>query len=863
MKLIRLIAGFVLLLGASTVDAQTLEDFRLDYEYFTLKNGLRVVVAEDFSSTTFGLNVVYFVGSRDEEPGKTGLAHLYEHMMFRPTVFSPLRFQEAMKRLGGGAQGGALKDYTIYMSGGPAENFEAILTLEADRMASIRGSITQQALDVERDIVINELRQKSSMIERMSARQWPDGHPYTHTAGGTVEDLLSLDVDEVAEFGERFYGPDNAVLIINGAVEASAARRIVEKLFAEIPAIDVDRTFAAWVPEQRESDDIYGDAAAGGITVRRTWHVAPGWNEDAVLLELLARVLNGGYSRFRQELSNGSELVTGIRVSMWKRSLVSEFIVSVTGKTGVDSEELLAVLDKSLATLLADGITERALASAKRSLLVGQVSAALSDSERAKLIVESVVNGDDPEYYRYRNRVMAGATADDLQRVARLWLGDGVAPKTFERPSLPGRAPQRDTGKRGTDGPSVQRHSLENGVPVGVVADARAKLTTLYFEFDRGWRNYEGQSPAVARIVASQLQERLRQAGSPDSLSDLGVTVRVQTTESTAALTIGFLDRDIEPVLSALADVLQSPEYIGEQRPLPAYPPRTGLGAGAYIQPNTLYGENHPYVSEAHYLAAATATEARDMHYALFRPNDLRIVVRTSLHADKLVKRLECAFGSWEFGEPETDDAALPEPPSVSDEQVIHVDNPGSRQADIRVGSVIRQASPEAKLAFAIGNEIFGRGNGRIDTILREQNGWTYGFFSDFKERPEYSLWTTRGNVQVDRLDQSVDVIERELNAFLDDRPPTEAEVERVTRRWISREEARLASLSGMLRLLREEGRPGFTAEEKISFLRSIGPDDVLAVWRESIDPSKLVWIITADRSHIDSPVIELVENTH
>ena len=250
----------LLLLGASIGGAQTLEDFQLDYDYFTLKNGLRVVVAEDFSSTTFSLNVVYFVGSRDEEPGKTGLAHLYEHMMFRPTAFSPVRFQEAMKQLGGGAQGGTLKDYTVYFAGGPVANFEAILTLEADRMASIRGSITQQALDVERDIVINELRQKSSMIERMNARHWPDGHPYAHTAGGTVEDLQSLDVNEVAEFGERFYGPDNAVLIINGAVEASVARRIIEKHFAEIPAVGVDRTFAAWVPKSRESDDVYGDA---------------------------------------------------------------------------------------------------------------------------------------------------------------------------------------------------------------------------------------------------------------------------------------------------------------------------------------------------------------------------------------------------------------------------------------------------------------------------------------------------------------------------------------------------------------------------------------------------------------------------
>ncbi len=853
MKLIRLVAALLLLLAASTGGAQTLEDFQLDYDYFTLKNGLRVVVAEDFSSTTFGLNVVYFVGSRDEEPGKTGLAHLYEHMMFRPTEFSPVRFQEAMKQLGGGAQGGTLKDYTVYMSGGPVANFEAILTLEADRMASIRGSITQQALDVERDIVINELRQKSSMIERMSARQWPDGHPYTHTAGGSVEDLLSLNVDEVADFGERFYGPDNAVLIVNGAIEASAAKGIIEKLFAKIPAVNVDRRITAWVPENRESDDIYGDANANGVTLRRTWHVAPGWTEDAVLLELLASVLNGGYSRFSQELSNGNDVVTSVRASMWKRSFVSEFIVRITGKAGADGKELVAVLDKSLATLVEDGISERALASAKRSLLVGQVNAALSDSERAKLIVDSMVNGDDPEYYRYRNQVMARATTDDLRRVARLWLGDGVAPKIFERPSSPERAPQRDAGKRGTEGPSVQRYSLENGVPVGVVADTRAKLSTLYLEFDRGWRHYEGQSPAVARIVASQLQERLRQAGSPESLSDLGVTVRVQTTESSAALTIGFLDRDIKPVLSALADVLQNPEYVAEQRPLPAYPPRTGLGAGAYIQPGILYGEGHPYVSEAHYLAAATATEARDLHRALFRADELRIIARTSLQADKLVRLLACAFGSWESGESETEHAALPVPPSFSDEQVIHVDNPGSGQADIRVGSVIHQVSPGAKLAFAVGNEIFGRGNGRIDTILREQNGWTYGFYTDFMEKPEYSLWTTRGNVQVDRLEQAVAVIQRELHAFLDDRPPTAAEVERVTSRWIAREEARQASLNGVLRSLRQEGRPGLTAVEKIKYLRSIGPDDVLAAWQEGIDPSKLVWIITADNSKLDN----------
>ncbi len=862
MNLIRITAVLLLAFGASAGGAQTLEDFELDYDDFTLKNGLRVVVAEDFSSPTFGLNVVYFVGSRDEEPGKTGLAHLYEHMMFRPTAYSPVRFQEAMKRLGGSAQGGTLKDYTIYMSGGSVANFEAILALEADRMASIRGNITQQALDVERDIVINELRQKSSMIARMSARQWPDGHPYTHTAGGRVEDLLSLSVEEVSEFGERFYGPDNAVLIINGGVGAADARRVIEKLFREIPPVGVDRSFTAWVPEERASDDIYGDANEAGVTLRRSWHVAPGWTEDAVLLELLASVLNGEYSRFNRQLSSGSDIVASVRVSMWNRSLVSEFSVSVVGHAGIEGEELLAVLDESLVALLENGITERALASARRSLLVAQVNAALSNGERDKLIVRSIVNGDDPGYYRYRNRVMARATTDDLKRVARLWLGDSEIPEKFDRPSLPEPTTTQDARESAADGTPVRRHSLRNGVPVAVVGDARAELTTLYFEFDRGWRHYREQSPAVARIVASQLQARIRQAGSPDSLTDLGATVRVNVTETTATLTIGLLDRDIEPVLNAVAEGLASPEYIDEQKPLPPYPPRTGLGAGAYIQPKVLYGDEHPYVSEAHYLAAASAAEASALHQAIFRPDALRIIARSSLRDQKLVRLLQCAFGAWAPRGAETDSRALPAPPSITDKRVIRVDNPGSGQADIRLGSVLRLESPQAKIAFAVGNEIFGRGNGRIDTILREQHGWTYGFYTDFVERPDYSLWTTRGNVQVDRLDQAVEVIESELDAFLGDRPPTKAEVQRVTSRWITREETRLASLDGILRSLRQEGRPGLTAEEKIRYLRSLGPDEVLAVWRNSLNPSKLVRIITADLSQLDAPVTEPFENS-
>ncbi len=861
MKPIKIIAVVLLTLFASASGAQSLEDFELDYDYFTLKNGLRVVVAEDFSSTTFGLNVIYFVGSRDEEPGKTGLAHLYEHMMFRPTAFNPVRFQEAMKQLGGGAQGGTLKDYTSYFAGGPVANFEAILALEADRMASIRGSITQQALNVERDIVINELRQKSSMIARMSARQWPDGHPYTHTPGGSAEDLLSLSVEEVAEFGERFYGPDNAVLIINGGVGASEARRVISKLFREIPPVGVDRPFTAWVPEERESDDIHGDANDAGVTLRRSWHVAPGWTEDAVLLELLSSVLNSEHSQFNRQLSDSNDIVASARVSMSNRSLVSEFAVRVIGNASTDVEELRAALDSSLAWLTENGITERALASAKRSLLVAQVNAALSNGGREKLIVRSIVDGDDPGHYRYRNRVIAGATADDLKRIAQLWLGNGETPEKFDRPSLPKPATLENSGKVASRAVSVRRHSLRNGVPVAIVADNRAALTTLYFEFDRGWRNHKAQLPAVARIIASQLQARLRQAGSPNTLSDLGTTVRVNVAESAATLTIGFLDRDIEPVLNAVADVLSSPKYVNEQKPLPSYPPRTGLGAGAYIQPKVLYGDDHPYGSEAHYLAVASATEAKAIHRAIFRPDALRIVARTSLHDGKLVGLLQCAFGAWKSRGADPAGAALPIPPSITDKQIIYIDNPGSGQADVRAGSVIHQTSPESKLAFAVGNEIFGRGNGRIDTVLREQHGWTYGFYTDFNEKPEYSVWTTRGSVQADKLDETVEVIESELDAFLGERPPTEAEVHRVSSRWITREETRLASLDGILRSLRQEGRPGLTAEEKIKHLRSLGPDDVLAAWRNHLDPSKLVWIITADFSQIDAPVIEPVED--
>jgi zinc protease len=427
-------------LGASTAQAQDLTFART-----RLKNGLTLILHEDHTLPQVAVNLIYRVGSRDEEPKRTGFAHLFEHLMFMGTTRVPPKMFDAwMERAGGSNNAWTSSDLTDYHEIGPSPSLPLLLWLEADRLATLGREIDGPRLELQREVVRNERRQTSENVPygkvelRLPELLYPPGHPYHHPVIGSHEDLEAAAVPDVRKFFEKFYVPANASLAIAGDFRAEEARALVERTFESIPAGQRPPRKDPFAPPPlgkvvRETLEDRVELSKILFAYHAPAHFAPGDAE----LDLLASILSSGKSsRLYKALVYDQPLAQSVAAYQGSQDLSSIFTIEVIVRNGVDLDRVEKAMDRTLAELLSRGVGADELQRARNAYEFGFVDRLQSLQTRARLLNTYEVATGDPGFLprdlaRYRD-----ATTASVQDWARKTLkeNDRVVLRVVPRP---------------------------------------------------------------------------------------------------------------------------------------------------------------------------------------------------------------------------------------------------------------------------------------------------------------------------------------------------------------------------------------------------------------------------------------------
>jgi zinc protease len=421
---------FVCALAVLSAQAQGPRNVRVDFKETTLKNGLRVITVEDHSAPVVAISITYNVGSRNERKGRTGFAHLFEHMMFKGSenIGTGEHFMLVFNN-GGTMNGTTNEDRTNYFEALPANQLDLAIFLEADRMKSL--AITKENLDNQRNAVQEERRlgvdnQAYGKSGEMLQELLYDNFAYKHSVIGSMEDLSAATVEDVSEFFKMYYAPNNAVLVLVGDFKTADALAKIRANFESIPRQPdpppVDMTEPAQKAERRATVD---DMLARAPRVDLAFKAVQGNTPDFYAMQVLAAVLQGGQSsRLYQTLVKEKELVTGVGGFMDEKRGVGAFYTNATLTPRAKTEDVESVIYAEIERLKKEPIADWELQKAKNTTRRNLINGLQSSLSRAIVLGQATVYYNEPGLINTRLDKVAAVTKEDVQRVANKYLVD-------------------------------------------------------------------------------------------------------------------------------------------------------------------------------------------------------------------------------------------------------------------------------------------------------------------------------------------------------------------------------------------------------------------------------------------------------
>ena len=793
------------------------EEADSDLSFFTLENGLRVVIEADETAPTVSVVVLYHVGSKNEVPGQRGFAHLYEHLMFNGSehydgeYFVPLR-------AAGGTQvgGGTARDYTYYHQVVPANGLETVLWMESDRMGYLLGVIDQEKLDEQRSVVHSEIGGVEDeigglAIYRQMAGFYPSEHPYSWRPLGVSEEIDEASLADVRQWFTDFYGAANAVLSIVGNVDATDARTLVEQYFAEVRSGTPLARTREWVvgPDANVYEEMLDRVEHPRI---ERWWAAPGSrSEEVAAMTVLEAVLGEGRnSLLYDELVARRQLAASVDVEFEQMELMSLMILRATAAPGISDRRLSAAIDESIDGLIRNGPAEIDVNRAKVAVQLAKASRNERGLRRAFDYALGVLVADDPALAARQLELIEGIHAADVQAAAARWLT-----RPFHEMTILPLSPYR-VAEQGADRsrlpvidalpppvfPDVHRFSLDNGIEVHLAERHAVPIVNMTMQFQGGTRGDRGLS-GVAGFTFDMLDEGQRGLSAAQvaaALYDIGGSVAASVTEDIANIGLSFLSDEMDSAVDLFAGMILTPSFRSDDIDRVRNERVAALNSmlsnpmeamSNYVIPLVVYGRDHPYgrhlagLGTHQDIAAITPEHVTQYHRIFVTPDNARLIVVGDTNEAELRAVLERAFSSWTDGPgpgaPDTPLAAPRRPGS----NVILIDQPGMSQVSILVMGALDTGTVEDDAAlFAVNDVLGGQFVSRLNLNLREDKGWSYGAMSRLWPKQVGTMWGSYSLVRSDKAVESMLEISNELKALAGDRPMTEEELALAKQSW-------------------------------------------------------------------------------
>ena len=790
--------------------------YHLEVRRHVLANGLTVLLHEDHRLPQVAVNLWYHVGSKDEAPGKTGFAHLFEHLMFQGSEHSPGEYFRPLEEVGGQLNGSTAEDRTNYWEVVPAAYLERALWLESDRMGWLLPALDQAKLDNQREVVKNERRQtmenepygaaEEPLLEVLS----PEGHPYRHSIIGSVADLDGATLEDVRRFFRRFYTPNNASLCLAGDLEPEAALALVEKHFGPVAPGPVVSPVRPWQPRLAKPVRVRVEDRVQLPRLYLQWPSGLQLTAEDAAFSVLAYVLGTGKdSRFVKRLQVDASLAQAVTAYQGGGEVAGAFCAILTAHPGVELARVEEAAWEEIRRLREEGPAPeevRAAVDWVKARVVRRLQTLGGFGGVADLLNYYQTFRGEPDGLGWDLGRYEAVTPEAVRSAAaRLdperYTAVSVVPKA-ERPAAGDRSRMPGPGSPGRfrlDSPA--RQILPNGLEVWVVPRHEVPYVTVKAVVRAGAGEDPEQAPGTAQLAADLLDEAAAGMG-PSELArrakGLATALATSVNRESAAFTLGLLPEHVAGGLGLLADVLLRPEFRPQDFERLREAQRADLqrlldspsDLGSLALRAALFGGGSPY---GHLLKGTPASlramaldPVRAWYAARYRPDRALVVVVGAMAAGEALDAVHGAFGEWA---PAADPApGLAAPAFVSRGGLYLEDVPGAPQSQLMVGapSVGREA-PEYPAVLILNEVLSGQFTSRINMNLREEKGYTYGAQSFFMYQAGPLPWVLSTAVQTDKTAESLKEIRSELEAARGARPVSPEEFEAARSSWVLR----------------------------------------------------------------------------
>ncbi|MDQ1154608.1 pitrilysin family protein [Brevundimonas sp. SORGH_AS_0993] len=887
--------------------SELVREVDIPYAKFTLANGLTVLVHEDHKAPVVAVSVWYNVGSKDEPAGKTGFAHLFEHLMFGGSENAPGSYFTPMRNMGATDMNGTTWfDRTNYFETVPTPALEQALFLESDRMGYMLGAITQETLDLQRGVVQNEKRQNDNQPYGLNQyRQlealFPEGHPYRHTTIGSMADLDAASMQTVRDWFTSNYGPNNAVLVLAGDITPAKARELTEKYFGPIPRGPVNTPAQASVPTLAAPiNETIRDRVANA-QVEISWAVPGMLDPDSVPLSVGASVLGGlASSRLDNELVRGEQSAVSVSAGNSAFHRVGLFEITLNIKPGHDPAAVEARAREILNGLIANGPTADEVERVKTQYLSRRIQGLEQVGGfggKAVALAEGQLYAGDPEFYKKQLAAYAAVTPAQVQAALQKWLTRPAYTLTTlvgEReayqeaaanpaganhtPAPPiervARMAKPEIGQvANVDFPAVERARLSNGMEVVYAQRDAVPVTKIAVDFDAGLAADDRAKLGLQTLMLDLMDEGTQTLDArqlAEAQEVLGAAISTGATMDRSVISLNAVTPNLVPSVALLADVIKRPAFapaelerlraarlsrIAAERTQPAALANRAL-------PELIYGADSPYGrpfsgnGDEASIRSITDADVRADYAKWIRPDNAKVFVVSDKPLAEILPILNAQLGQWvpPASPKPVKDFSAPIPAATP--RIVLIDRPQSPQSYIMGGEVLSASGTDDLLVLNAANNVLGNDFlSRINSDLRETKGWSYGvgaYVSGFQHRVPYLVTAP---VQADQTGPAIAALNTQFNDFLKGgKGVTPAELERTvngnTRRLAGSYETSGAVL-GALRTNDMLGRPDDYPETVAARTNALTADQLDAAARAAIDPARFVWVVVGDAAKV------------
>lgn len=905
---------FLLLLLHSCKKISDQDRLTIDYEKYSLENGLEVVLHIDKSDPIVSTAIMYHVGSSREVPGKTGFAHLFEHMLFQESENVPEdEYFKKIQNAGGTLNGFTTNDFTTYFEIVPKNALEMVLWMESDRMGYFINTVTPKSFAIQQNVVLNEKRQSydnrpyghtSYIIDK---NLYPEGHPYSWQVIGEMDDVKNATVEDVKEFYNNFYGPNNATLVIAGDFNPDSVKALVQKYFGEITKHGMVEERETMPVSLYESKRLYHeDNFATVPEINLVWPTAEEFSKEAYALSYLAEILSDGKNApLYKVLVKEKQLTSRVNAYNYAQELTGSLTITIRANEGHTLKEVENAVRDAFKRFEDEGITQKDIDKVRASLerqfynainSVFYKSLQLSyyntftnnpgfieqDIENIKSVtLDDVLNVYD-KYIKGKphvvtsfvpkgkldlvveNSVKAEIEEESIELASEVELPDSdkgeeiqKTPSSFDRSVEPalGSDPLVSV-------PEVWETDLSNGIKVYGIQQDELPLVSIELVVNGGFFLDDTSKLGVANLMTDILIEGTKNK-TPEELEDeiklLGADIYMYTTNEEIIIGANTLSRNFDKTMALLEEILLEPRWDQEEFELKKIKTVNELiqseANPGYIanivMKKLLYGDNHIFAYDTRgnksSVEGITIDNLKDYYEKYFSPNLTTIHVAGNVSKSQVLRSLKSLEEKWAIKE-----VAFPQyeiPPPVSESGIYFVDVPGSKQSVINIGYLaLSGMDSDFYPATVVNYKLGGSFAGVLNMILREEKGYTYGARSDFREQKEIAPFIASSSVRSNTTLESVNIFRTAMENY---RQGISQEDLEFTKNALIKSNARgfetLGSLVGMLRNMSKYDLPFDYIKDRESVVRNMTPDMHKEIAQKYIVPDKMIYLVVGD----------------